>query len=253
MHKTPNTMKTSLALDWAIQKATIWYEGLSERRKNQITASLAHGTKRLTSTDQLNAYLYHYGEIHGAKLHEAFKHLPNKLWQEDGLSVVDYGCGQGIAEMALSDYLRNRRISTGFIEDFTLVEPSKLSLRQCIKHVSAFFTNSLMTPIAKEDSLLTEDDIKPRKHTVLHILSNVIDLGDFDGRNIANLLANDLSHNNIVICVSPFYQDKTRGKKMHAFGALLRGYCCTYKLENHTDDWDKSYSCQLHIYVSSFY
>lgn len=31
------------------------------------------------------------------------------------------------------------------------------------------------------------------------------------------------------------------------------GYSLAYKLEKHTGDWDKPYSCQIYIFVSSYY
>lgn len=45
----------------------------------------------------------------------------------------------------------------------------------------------------------------------------------------------------------------TLGKRMKEFGDKLQGYTLAYKLEKHTDDWDKPYSCQIYIFVSSYY
>jgi hypothetical protein len=50
-----------------------------------------------------------------------------------------------------------------------------------------------------------------------------------------------------------YYQEATRGKRMKEFGGKLQGYTLVYKLEKHTDDWDKPYSCQIYIFVSSYY
>ena len=85
------------------------------------------------------------------------------------------------------------------------------------------------------------------------IFSNVIDLDDFDGDSVLSLLNEDKSRNNIIVCVSPYYREATRGKRMKEFGDKLQGYTLVYKLEKHTDDWDKPYSCQIYIFVSSYY
>lgn len=87
----------------------------------------------------------------------------------------------------------------------------------------------------------------------MHIFSNVVDLDDFEGTEIANILSNDKSHNNIIICVSPYYQENSRGKRITEFGKMLKGYNLAYRFEKHTDEWDKNSSCQIHIYVSSYY
>lgn len=69
---------------------------------------MEHGAALLTNTRQLNAYIAKYGEIHQAKLLHAYEKIPSEVWHEDGITVVDYGCGQGIAEMVLSDYMASR-------------------------------------------------------------------------------------------------------------------------------------------------
>lgn len=236
-----------------LNKAKQWFDGLSKSEQDSLKEDLQHGAGHLTTKRQLNAYLSSYGEIHGAKLAQAFKHIPTKLWIEDGVSVVDYGCGQGIAEMVLSDSLTSKWVDNDFIKDITLIEPSATNLRQAYEYSQSFFPDAKISCRQKTDKQLSEDDIRPMKSTVIHIFSNVIDLDSFDGRRIADILTKDNSHNNIVICVSPYYQEATRGQQMYEFGEMLYGYKRTYKFEKHTDEWERPYSCQIHIYVSSYY
>lgn len=120
-------------------------------------------------------------------------------------------------------------------------------------YVNAFFSESRISVLCKKDDQINGDDINPKSSTVIHIFSNVIDLDDFDGHSILSLLNEDKSHNNVIACVSPYYQEATRGKRMKEFGEKLQGYSLVYKIEKHTDDWDKPYSCQIHIFISSFY
>ena len=49
---------------------------------------------------------------------------PHKVWSEGSISVVDYGCGQCIAEMVLSDFLNNHYIDNDKISDFTVINDS---------------------------------------------------------------------------------------------------------------------------------
>ncbi len=253
MHFTPRILKSAYTFNEIFQSAKDWFSSLEESKKTSLKEALDHGAGHLTTSDELKAYIAAYGEIHQAKLLQAFNNLPQKIWTEGGLSVVDYGCGQGIAEMVLADFIASKWIDNDFIKDFILIEPSRKNLERCAQYVEAFYADAGKTSICKSDKEITTDDIKPKCQTVLHLFSNVIDLDDFDGERITSLLSEDKSHNNIVVCVSPYYQESSRGKRMATFGKMLQGYTCHYKFEKHTDEWDKPYSCQIHIYVSSYY
>ena len=100
---------------------------------------------------------------------------------------------------------------------------------------------------------MTEDYIRPQSDTVIHILSNVLDIIEFERHNIARILNSDMGHNHILVCVSPFYQENGRGGLMDEFGDMLHGMRCEYKFEKHTDEWKNPFSCQIRIFVSSYY
>ena len=253
MNYIPNTRKSAQTFVSVLQKAKDWFALLSKTEQQNLIEDLERGTAHLTNTCQLNAYIAKHGEIHQAKLLQAFEKIPSKVWHEDGITVIDYGCGQGIAEMVLSDYMASKYIDNNYIKDFILIEPSRQNLQRCVKYVNAFFNESTASAVCKKDSQIKDDDLNPKSSTVIHIFSNVIDLDDFDGDGILSLLNEDKSHNNIIVCVSPYYQEATRGKRIKEFGEKLHGYTLIYKLEKHTDDWDKPYSCQIYIFVSSYY
>lgn len=253
MHYTANIRKSAQSFANVLQKAKEWFSSLSKAEQQNLIDDLEHGAGHLTNSRQLSAYLAKYGEIHQAKLLQAYDRIPSKVWHEDGISVIDYGCGQGIAEMVLSDYMASHYIDNDYVRDFILVEPSRTNLQQCIKYVNAFFNESEISAVCKKDDQLHSDDINPESATVIHIFSNVIDLDGFDGENIISLLNEDKSHNNVIVCVGPYYQEAIRGKRIKEFGDKLQGYSLVYKLEKHTDDWDKPYSCQIYIFVSSYY
>jgi len=250
---TSRTQTSPHTFDKILDKAHQWFDGLTESKQKSLKEDLDHGASMLVSNSQLKAYLHYYGEIHQAKLIQAFGQIPHKVWSEDGISVVDYGCGQGIAEMVLSDYIASKWIDNDYIKDFTLIDPSRINLRQAEKYVKAFYYDAKVSLLFNSDDEIIADNIRPESQTVIHIFSNVVDLDGFNGSVIADILSMDKSHNNIVICVSPYYQDNTRGKRIEKFGKMLHGYYLAYKFEKHTDEWDKPYSCQIHIYISSYY
>ena len=144
----------------------------------------------------------------------AYEKIPTKVWHEDGVTIIDYGCGQGIAEMVLSDYMASKYVDNDYIRDFILIESSRTNLQRCIGHVNAFFSESKISAVCKKDNQINEDDINPESTTVIHLFSNVIDLDDFDGKAVLSVLNDDKSHNNIIVCVIPYYQEATRGKRI---------------------------------------
>ncbi len=150
-------------------------------------------------------------------------------------------------------YLSGTWKDNDFVKDFILIEPSRANLLQASEYVSAFFNEAEITTINKTEENITADAINPKHQTVIHFFSNVLDLEDFQGDKSSNILSEDKKHNNNIVCVSPFYQDNSRGKRMDEFGEKLKGYSCIYKFEKHTDEWGGSYSCQIRIFVSSYY
>lgn len=251
MHYTPQIRKSFFSFDEILSKANKWFASLPESSKKSLKQHLDHGSATLDSKAQLMAYLHFYGRIHQAKLLQAFEKIPKKIWSEKDISIIDYGCGQGVAEMVLSDYIASKWIDNEYIKDFTLIEPSRENLKHAFEYVRLFFPESIIRPYCINENQITTEHTTTTTSTILHIFSNVIDLEEFKGDRIAEILSQDKSNTNIAICVSPFYQEDARGKRMYDFGKKLHGYSLRYIFEKHTDEWDKPYSCQIHIYANS--
>ena len=150
----------------------------------------------------------------------------NKSHIKYGQKVVSLSltiCGQCIAEMVLSDFLKYHYIDNDKISDFTVIEPSNASLAQGLQYLETFFENSKITAHNVSARHLTEDYIRPQSDTVIHIFSNVLDIIEFERHNITRILNSDMCHNHILVCVSPFYQENGRGMLMDEFGNMLRG------------------------------
>ena len=248
MNYTPKTYNSHLTFDYYLSKSNEYINALNKSEQLLLKEKLEHGAGDLKSEAELMMYLHSYGEIHRDKLLHAYRHLPLSIWDETRISFIDYGCGQGIAEMVLSDYLSDKYKDNDFIKDFTLIEPSKFNLNRCTSIVSNFYRDAKVKSLPITDKQINSYDISPECKSAIHILSNVIDLPNFEGKKIANILNSDDEHYNVIICVSPFYQENGRGKRMEEFGSILTRYTQNYKFEKHKDDWDKDYSCQIHIY-----
>lgn len=243
----------NITFDKILEDAVAWFNALPESTQKQLKQELEHGAANLQNNKQLKAYIAVYGKIHQDKLLHAFQNIPKTVWEEPNVSIIDYGAGQGIAEMVLADFLDLMMFGSDFIKDITLIEPSCCSLNRSLNYLSSFFLDSELFPLNITESQLKYNDLTPKSRTIVHLFSNVVDLDSFEGNNAARFINLENDKNHIVVCVSPYYQEETRGKRMEAFGNKLDSCHQIYKLEKHTDDWDKPYSCQIHIYVSKHY
>lgn len=212
MNYTPKRQTSLLTLDNIIANANAYIDTLSVNEQHRLKEQLKHGTNNITTIKQLKMYLKCYGEIHKAKLMKCYNNIPHNIWSEEFISIIDYDSGQGLAEIVLAEFLNHKWIDNDLIKDITLIEPSRISLIQSIEYLSKIFINSSILPILKSDYQINSNDLNPKSNTIIHILSNIIDLNTFKGNNIISLLNEDNEHNNIVVCVSPYYQE-TRGKK----------------------------------------
>lgn len=99
LHFTPNFNASRMDFDEVLEAASNHIKSLPETKQRLLKEDLENGLANLTSMDQLQMYLSSYGHIHRQKLMMAYKHIPNKVWSEGKLAVIDYGCGQCVAEM----------------------------------------------------------------------------------------------------------------------------------------------------------
>ena len=79
-------------------------------------------SKIFTDEDQLNGYTASYTVWHKGKLDRIFRNVPIDTFEGD-IAVVDWGCGQGLATIALKEYIakQNKRCT---IKEAILIEPS---------------------------------------------------------------------------------------------------------------------------------
>ncbi len=253
LHFTPNLKASRKNFDEVFDAASNHIKSLPEARQRSLKENLENGLANLSSTNQLRMYLSAYGDIHRQKLMMAYEKIPTKVWSEGKLAVIDYGCGQCVAEMVLSDFMKHHYIDNDLIGEFIMIEPSRASIKQGIKYLKAFFDDCDIAVFNDTAGKITPDNLRTNAQTVIHIFSNVLDMPEFEREHIAEILNQDMSRNHILVCVSPFYQENGRGALMDNFGKMTRGMRCEYKFEKHTDEWKKPFSCQIRIFVSGYY
>ena len=90
-----------------LDRAKRHYNGLPDSKKKRIKEELDQGKALLDSNDQMKAYFALYGEIHQAKLERAFENIPETLLTKIN-SVIDWGCGQGLASILFNDFIHQK-------------------------------------------------------------------------------------------------------------------------------------------------
>ena len=229
-----------------IEQASARYRELSDSMQKELKESLSSGKALLKSSNQLDAYLYHYGDMHRKKLLRAYSNLPDSILKQS-FSIIDWGCGQGLASIVLDDFMAKHECYANAITDITLVEPSKMCLRRAIGYVEWSLPKVLLTTVNKKEENVEAADICIQENTVLHILSNVVDMPEFSGDGIRKFLSSTKGLRHILVMASPFYSEDGRGKRMDDFSDSLNGFQSIYSFQRHIDEWDEDFSCQIRI------
>lgn len=167
---------------------------------------------------QLMAYNALFANQHFAKLIDLFDFVFDrfiKLEQITALqnttkpiSVIDYGCGQGLASMVLQEFNRERQLGYQF-EEVILIEPSALALKEAVKNNTLHYTHIKQN--CSKFANLTSNDLLTQHQVTVHLLSNVLDLPTIDITALANCIKQSLSGVNIFVCCSPNYNQAVNG------------------------------------------
>ena len=207
------------------------------------------GVDQLTTEPQMLVYLYSFGNMHQAKLNVAFGHIPEVFVDQPEINIIDYGCGQGIGTMCYADFLSQKNIIQN-IKSVTLIEPSEISLKRAALHVSKFFPNAEISTINKTFDELSEDDINCEEDIpTLHIMSNVLDLLDFDLERFAELINDRMKGYNQFVCVGPYFGFQEKDKRMEDLYLLLNGdenFCKYY--EKYELNTNKAWTAQVRCF-----
>lgn len=196
---------------------------LPQELVDDIFFQLNHGLDLLQNEPQMLVYLHSYGKMHEAKLRYAFDQLPDDFREQTKVNIIDYGCGQAIGTMCYADFLRENDIEQN-IGTITLIEPSEICLKRAALHAKAFFPDAEIRTNCKGFDDLSADNILCDESTpTLHILSNVLDILDFDLERFAKLIDGQLCGYNQFVCVGPYFNYSDKDERMSRFAELLNG------------------------------
>ena len=230
--------------------STKFYRELPQALQEELFEALNRGIDILDSEPQMTAYLVAFGKMHQAKLNYAFDKLPKEFFEQPEINIIDYGCGQALGTMCYADFLRNKGC-TQKVKTITLIEPSEICLKRAALHASAFFPYTEIKTVNKKFDDLTQDDIVCNEGTpTLHILSNVLDMLNFNLERFAELVKGCLKGYNQFVCVGPYFgKDSDRSKRMDDFANnLMEGIIYTVDLNSFEFDPNYSWTCMVRCF-----
>ena len=185
---------------------TISYRGLRRvaGNDNQVWDELERGRGVLTSTAQLDQYLYSYGPMIRRQWDTI---LPMAKLPSGTLEIIDYACGQGLATALVLDAMDPVRRES--VAKITLIEPSRVALARARAVVGCYCPNAEIVTINKKlDELALGELTMDNASTKVHLFSNILDIDDFNQFELfSKILINaDLQTNrgcHWVLAVSP--------------------------------------------------
>ncbi len=143
---------------------------------HDLKGTLQYGHAVIDSVAGMDQYLYTYGPMI-----ESQWECVNPLLKSIDLPVrwIDYGCGQGLAGLLLSDLTCGRSFSR--VTDVLLIEPSAPALaRAAALYKRIVPTATIRTVCKRFDDVSTSDIRATRSRTTLHLFSNSLDVPGFD-------------------------------------------------------------------------
>jgi len=199
--------------------STKFYRELPQALQDELYEALNRGIDILDSEPQMTAYLFAFGKMHQAKLNYAFGKLPKEFFEQPEINIIDYGCGQALGTMCYADFLRGKGYEQK-VKTITLIEPSEICLKRAALHAAIFFPDAEIKTVNKKFDDLTQDDIVCSEETpTLHILSNVLDMLNFDLDKFSALIKDSLNGYNQFVCVGPYFKDTERDNWMKGFAS----------------------------------
>ncbi len=212
---------------------------------NELHESLNKGVEVLDSEPMLQMYIYAFGKMHNAKLLHAFNHMHERTLNHDKITIIDWGCGQGLASLCYHDYLGTHN-SVQQVIQIVLIEPSSIAISRAELLCSCFYPNAEIIAINKSFDDLTSEDINVSPEALaLHFFSNILDVESYNLQHLIQIVANLSTINNEYIIVSPI-QNAKRMQRLKTFASNVGGniYYEKYLDKNQLDE-ERDWTCAI--------
>lgn len=179
---------------------------------------LKRGTIVIEREELLRCYLFAFGNKHQAKIYAALSRIQNLTEIVCGeYSIIDWGCGQGLATVCMFDYLRKQDVANA-VKKIVLIEPSELALKNAVLHASIYGVGEIASVNKYLDDVAVED-IKTDTPVTIHLFSNILDIQSFSLKQLAQTIGASASGEHYFICVGPIYSNNRRIEAFYKYFA----------------------------------
>lgn len=170
-------------IDGLINTATKLYKNdvRSRLHYSEFYERTQRATKPLISVDEAIYYSSTFTQEHFDRFHHVLNNLGSAVMFAQKLTVIDYGCGQGLATLAFLHYLHQNNYVANKVVQVHLIEPSHITLALARQFVLAMAKHvDICVNITVHHQTLAQylqDPIENQFDAVtLHFLSNILDI-----------------------------------------------------------------------------
>lgn len=230
-HKFSDTERDTAYSSILFQKDYIKLEDL-----NEIADELLKPFSDIDNEDSLPRVFLLHKEI-VSELNDRIKSISkiadilknNHILDCDEITIVDYGCGQGFASLALLSWFLEKKENLNSVKQVILVDKDKDALKRALLHYSVLFPK--IDVIAYKQDLFDENFyIECKSVMTINLFSHILECDFRLLENIKHLILkshNILMHNIFLEKISSFYfRDRI---KSYYFNYVL------YSINNHPD------------------
>ncbi len=189
---------------------------LDRNKRDELWRNLNQGVELLNSHELMCQYIFSYGNMHEAKINTALSSVqtPKDVFG-NSISIVDWGCGQGLATVCYFDFINKHGIANN-TEKVILIEPSEQALERAKLHTNLYLKdgNKIKT-VNKFLDDVEKSDIETNASITLHFFSNILDVPQIDLKKLAKLVGENANGEHYFFCVSPLIEG--RSHRLDAF------------------------------------
>jgi len=210
----------------------------AEEQKKPWAFIPLRGKNIIANEKELDLYFAAYAAWHKGKLDFIFAQASSLILSQK-FNLIDWGCGQGTATLALCDFLSSKNKLTN-IEEVTLIEPSHLAIERAILNTKKFLPNIKINTFASYfEELFPHQITFNNNYETLHIFSNILDIGEIDKDRLAKLILTNKNEHNLFI-TSPFYYGSVLNID-HFEACFSEKISNTFKKQNKANSSDYTY------------
>lgn len=142
--------------------------------------------------DKMQEYLAENGRMHKAIIYDALEQFIEQLKGKE-ITLVDWGCGQGITSMLVLDYIREKQLDVK-VKNVTLIDYDVKTLGRAMAQVEALKEKSVVIEAIDVNSGSIQERIQTLKAPIVHLFVNDTIPIDLSNIHIGTGYALGLSH-----------------------------------------------------------